>query len=314
MSTEFVSAIPQQGLRHEALHYPDLDTYLGEIAAFVHAGLRNGEPVLVALPSHRLDLVRGALRTDPGEIEFVDLNRNGRNPNLILLAVLHPFLERHSPATTRIVVEPVWPGRLPEEIESVVRLEARINADLAGYATTILCPYDRQSLSPGILSLANRTHPTVVDRGIRLPCQSYADPRRVLDSLNDRVPDNSPAVLDVSFDLSCLAKAIGRIAGYVSGTWLAGQRATDLVRAVTEVTSGLRPDRTGRLRLYDQPARLICEIRAPGGYADLLTGDLAPATSPTDWATGLFAANQLCDLVDTHTHQNSCTTRLVMLR
>lgn len=308
-------APPARRLRHGALLYPDLDTYRSEVTGFVNGGLAAGEPVLVAAPEDRLSLLREALGAAAGDVEFVDMTERGRNPNLLIPTILRAFLDRHGPSRTRITVETIWPGRLPEEIESAVRAEALVNRVLRGYPTTLLCPYDAALLSPSVLRLANRTHPNVVDHGRPLPCGDYVDPGVVLAVLNDPLPDYSPATVEINFDRDSLAEAVALIASYGTDAGLSPQRLDDLLRALTEVArTTLGPDDgPGTLRLLDQADGLVCEIRTPGREADFLAGQLVPADDSAR-GRGLYTANRLCDLVETHTHVNSSTTRLFMWR
>jgi len=306
---------PARRLRHDALLYPDLDTYRSEVTGFVRGGLDAGEPVLVAAPEDRLTLLVEALGPAAKDVELVDMTERGRNPNLIIPTILRAFLDRHGLARTRITIETIWPGRLPEEIESAMRAEALVNRVLRDYPTTLLCPYDAALLSPPVLRLANRTHPTVVDHGRPLPCGDYVDPGVVLAVLNDPLPDYSPAAVEIDFDRDTLAEAVALIASYGADTGLSPQRLDDLLRALTEVaTATLGPeDGPGTLRLVEQAGGLVCEIRTPAEEADFLAGRLVPADDSL-LARGIFAANHLCDLVETHTHLNSSTTRLFMWR
>jgi hypothetical protein len=306
----------EESLVHSALLYPDVDTYLTEVAAFIQAGLTAGEPVLVAVPEPHLAAIRQALGDAAEQVEFVDMARHGRNPNLIIPSLLRLFLDRHGNRRTRIVSESIWPGRRPEEIDLAVRHDALTNQALARYPTTILCPYDADRLNPRILALGTRTHPTVVGHGVRLPNGGYAEPGTVIAALNDVLPDNSPAAAEVDFfDAETLAQATELIATYGARVGLSPQRIADLLSAVTEVAiTSLEPgDGPGKLRLIDQPDRLVCEIRTPGELHDFLAGRLVPGEE-TARGRALFAADNLCDLVDTHTHPNSSTTRLFMWR
>ena len=90
-----VDEVPAQQLRHDALLYPDLDTYRAEVTGFVRAGLAAAEPVLVAAPEDRLTLVAEALGPAAADIELVDMIERGRNPNLVIPTILRAFLDRH---------------------------------------------------------------------------------------------------------------------------------------------------------------------------------------------------------------------------
>ena len=54
---------------------------------FVREGLSSAEPVLVAVPGRRLNLVRGALGEAAGAVSFADIAILGRNPARIISAI-----------------------------------------------------------------------------------------------------------------------------------------------------------------------------------------------------------------------------------
>jgi hypothetical protein len=65
---------------HDALFYRSQDEYAGEVCSFVRDGLAAAEPVLVAAPGRRLDLVRAALGEAAEAVSFADMTALGRNP------------------------------------------------------------------------------------------------------------------------------------------------------------------------------------------------------------------------------------------
>ena len=64
---------------HDALFYQGRDEYAREVCSFVRQGVSAGEPVLVAVPGRRLDLVRGALGEAGQAVSFADMAVLGRN-------------------------------------------------------------------------------------------------------------------------------------------------------------------------------------------------------------------------------------------
>jgi hypothetical protein len=288
-------------LRHELLLYPTRDALLDTVTAFVREGRAAHEPVLVAVPQARLKLITDALGDVLPGVEFVELDRHSRNPNLVLPTVLRAFLDRHGSRPTRIVSEQLWPGRPAAEATQAIRCEAVTNWLLAGYQTALLCLYDAEALDAGLLTLAGRTYPTVVEGGQRRPCDLYAPPETVLDSLNDPVPDAAPADVDVPLAARQVAEVRDLIASYGARVGLDHQRISELLRAVDEVGAPVQREcgDAGRIRLTDDRQRLLCEIRTSALCYDPLAG-LRPTVEDSPLGRGVAAANYVCDLVETH--------------
>src|SRR6516225_5064936 len=95
---------------HCALFYRRQDEYAREVCSFVRDGMSAAEPVLVAVPGRRLDLVRGALGETGEAVSFADMAVLGRNPARIIPAVRR-FADSRRPRRTRFVGEHVWAGR-----------------------------------------------------------------------------------------------------------------------------------------------------------------------------------------------------------
>src|SRR5690242_2705624 len=158
---------------HDALFYQGRDEYAREVCSFVRQGVSAGEPVLVAVPGRKLDLVRGALGPAAGAVSFADMAGLGRNPARIIPAIRR-FTDSRRPRRTRFVGEPVWAGRSAAETAEATRHEALINTALAAVPAAILCPYDASGLTAAVLQDARRTHPRVVEDGARRVSDDYS--------------------------------------------------------------------------------------------------------------------------------------------
>jgi hypothetical protein len=90
-------------------------------------GLAAAEPVLVAVPGRRLDLVRAAPGPAAEAVSFADMVGLGRNPARIIPAIRR-FTDSRRPRRTRFVGEPVWAGRSAAETAEATRHEALIAA------------------------------------------------------------------------------------------------------------------------------------------------------------------------------------------
>lgn len=82
----------QEGYSHEAYFYADEDDYLGRALPFVEAGIESGEPVLLALPERKRELLRGALDDRADQVDFMPMEQASRNPSR-LISVWRDFLQ-----------------------------------------------------------------------------------------------------------------------------------------------------------------------------------------------------------------------------
>lgn len=305
-------------MRHEALFYASDGDYVDGIAQFVDGGARAGEPVLVAVPAPRLDLLSRALTgLGHGEVRYVDLVEAGRNPGRIIPAVLHAFLDEHPGRRVRMVGEPIWPGRPADIYPRCVQHEALINLALADRPAAILCPYDARRLAPQVLSDALRTHPVVVQAGVRRGSNRYAQPEAVVAAFNRPLPEPSTPVAALIFDGGELPVVRRFVREHAARAGLPPDRVNDLLVAVNEVaTNALMHGRgPATLRLWQDERGVACEVRDRGepARALLLAGRLPPALD-SEHGRGLMLANLLCDAVHVHAGPDATTVRLHMPR
>lgn len=76
---------------HSALFYRSQREYLGAVMPFVLDGLRNGEPVLVAVPTDNLAMVRDELGDACAKVTMADLVEVGRNPARVMAVMNQPL-------------------------------------------------------------------------------------------------------------------------------------------------------------------------------------------------------------------------------
>src|SRR5204862_6614814 len=110
----------------------------------VRGGLEDGDAVVVAEPAPRLAMLRDALGSDAGDVEFLDMAAIGLNPARII-GVWSTVVDRHLPAGRglRGVGEPAWPGRRPMELIECQLHELLLNHRFgAGPAWRLMCPSD----------------------------------------------------------------------------------------------------------------------------------------------------------------------------
>jgi hypothetical protein len=125
---------------HSALLYATPAGYLAATVPFVRDGLKRGEPVLVAVPPANGDLLRTALGRTADRVRFLDMTEAGRNPDRIVPWVLRAFVDRYASRRVRVVGEPIWPGRAPEEVPiSIAQLNQPLPKPQAPTRDLVLC-------------------------------------------------------------------------------------------------------------------------------------------------------------------------------
>lgn len=91
---------------HLALLYRDVDEYLAGTVPSVVAGLACGDPVLVAVPRHNLDLIRCGLGRVADRVRLCDMSVAGANPGRILPGLLLAFAAARPGKRVRIRTHP----------------------------------------------------------------------------------------------------------------------------------------------------------------------------------------------------------------
>ncbi|MET9777552.1 anti-sigma factor RsbA family regulatory protein [Streptomyces sp. NPDC006367] len=293
---------------HPALFYRSERDYAFHTVAFVREGLAAGEPVAVAVPAPRLELIRAELGPDAGRVVLLDMTQAGRNPGRIIPKVLRAFADEHAPARVRIIGEPIWAGRSAAEYPACAQHEALINAAFAGRAATILCPYDTSRLDAEVLADARRTHPTVVAEGREEASGDY-DWRAVVARYNEPLPV-PPGTAVHSFGSSGLPGARRFAVERAASLGLGGQRLQDVELAVAELTTNsvVHGGGRGTLAVWAEEGQLVCQVHDAGRLTDPLAGRRPPERGQIG-GRGLLLVHYVADLVRTHTADGGTTVR-----
>ncbi len=295
---------------HEALFYRDEREYLAGAVPFVDRALARGEPVLVAVPGPRIDLLAAALGPRSVQVRFIDMTRAGRNPAKIIPWVLHSFLVEHPGAAARIIGEPVWPGRSPEEYPACVQHEALVNVAFAEHGATILCPYDTAALPREVLDDATLTHPVLVEPDDRRPNVAYTDPDEVVAAFNEPFPDPGPGTPEFAFDASMLPLVREFVAVHAGRAGLGRHRTGDLQLVANELATNAvtHGGGLGWVRMWHTESRTVCEVRDQGKALDRLAGRLVPPPESLG-GRGLVLVNYVTDLLRIHTAPEGTAVR-----
>ncbi|GGM78910.1 anti-sigma regulatory factor [Longimycelium tulufanense] len=297
--------------RHEALLYRGEPEYVGVVQEFVRAGVAGGEPVLVAVPGRRLDLLRRVLGAVGERVRFVDMTGVGRNPGRII-SVWYEFVREHTAGGRRVrgVGEPVWPGRSPEELVECQRSEALVNVAFGLVpAWWLLCPYDVVGLPAGVVSRACRHHPFVWRDGAHRAGGGV----EVVDPLAGALPEPPGVAVGVAFTASELRRARHTVARVAREAGLPPARVDDLVLAMGEAAANSLRHGGGRglVRVWRHRGSVVCEVRDAGRILDPLVGRLPP--EPHRYSgRGLWLVHHLCDLVQVRSGPAGTVVRMRM--
>jgi anti-sigma regulatory factor (Ser/Thr protein kinase) len=298
---------------HEALFYRGPEDYLAGILPFVRTALAEREPVLVAVPGPKIDLIGAALGAPAVDVRFLDMTRVGRNPGRIIPWVLHAFLEEHAGGPVRIIGEPIWAGRSVEEYPACVQHEALINVAFAGQLVSILCPYDRSRLPADVLTDAACTHPVLVDVDTRVDSPRYTDPDHVVAAFNQPLPEPAPETPALDFDAPSLPLVREFVAVHAGRAGFSPRRVGDLQLAANELSTNaiVHGGGAGRVRVWRWGRQVVCEVHDRGTAEGRLTGLVPPAPDSLG-GRGLALVNYVSDLVRIHTGPDGTTVRLYL--
>jgi len=307
-------AAEKAGLVHTALLYCGTDDYLDGVLRFIRHGAAVGEPVLVAVPGERTELVRARLGGPADRVRFVDMADAGANPGRIIPKLLCEFIDEHRTGRMRVVSEPMWPGRSKAEYPGCVQHEALVNLALADRPVTMLCPYDADRLDPSVLADALSTHPMVFEHAEWRASPGFADPTSVVDAWNTPLPEPQSVPSTLVFSAPHGPRQVRRLTHDTAvRAGLTGQRLTDMLLAVNElsVNTLLHTGRPGLFSIWCAEGQLVCQVQDSGHITDRLAGRRCPAPHDTG-GHGLRLVNDLCDLVRIHTRPGETTVRLHM--
>ncbi|MFG1945278.1 anti-sigma factor RsbA family regulatory protein [Nonomuraea sp. NPDC048826] len=293
---------------HPALFYRGDRDYADAVTGFVREGLAAGEPVAVAVPGPKLELLERELGADAARVLMLDMTRAGRNPGRIIPGVLLDFADRHRDDHVRVVGEPIWPGRSATEYPACAQHEALINFAFSGRRLTILCPYDAEGLDPEVLLEAELTHPVLRDAAGERPSARYA-PQVVVDGHNRPLGDPAEHAA-LRFDADNLAAARALAAAEAAAMGFRGDRLDDIRLVIAELGANSldHGGGAGLIRVWREAGRLVCEVSDAGHITDPLAGR-KPVPAHVPGSRGLLIVNLLSDLVRVHTRAGATVVR-----
>lgn len=271
--------------RHEALFYAGVEQFVRRTAKYVRDALVAAEPVLVAVVEPRAKLLREELGADADAVQFLDIERVGRNPARIIPA-WQDWVQRNLPRGRRFrgVSEPVWVGRTSAEIRECQKHEQLLaTAFTGGPGWSLLCPYDLEALPVDVIAAAHRTHAGLTAGNV----------------LVDPLPDLGHPLIEFRFDLDALPDLRAAVRRHADALGLDGHRVSDFVLIADELAANSvrHGGGGGTLRLWRQGSYAICEVHDRGVITDPLVGRRRPDFAQHVGGAGLWTANRLCDLL-----------------
>jgi anti-sigma regulatory factor (Ser/Thr protein kinase) len=302
---------------HEALLYAGDDGFVDGTMPFVLDGVAAGEPILLVLSAAKIERIRGELNGDGDHILFADMDEVGANPARIIPA-WRRFLDEQTAAgrPARGVGEPIGADRRPDELVECQRHESLLNLAFADAPTfRLLCPYDVDALDDGVIAEALRSHPYVVEDGVRRTSPRYRGLPAIAGPFAEPLPAPPASVQEVSFEAESLATVRRLLASRAADAGLSAARTNDLVLAVNEIaTNSVRHGGgTGTLRVWAGTRWLVCEVEDRGRIGDPMVGREEPMPDRPD-GRGLWIANHVCELVQVRTFGARSVVRLHMRR
>ncbi|WP_328498503.1 sensor histidine kinase [Streptomyces sp. NBC_00414] len=303
-----MTALITESFVHPALFYRGDEEYVDGTVPFIRDGLAAGEPVAVAVPGPKLDVLRSALGDAAADVRFIDMTQVGRNPGRIIPRVLRVFADAHPKTRVRIIGEPIWPDRTGVEYPACAQHEALINSAFEGRDATILCPYDEAGLSEQVLTDAYATHPVVITDGRQRNSPSYA-PERVVERYNEPLPVPQAAE-GHAFDADALPTARHFVVERAARFGLSGVRLDDLALVAAELTTNsvVHGGGTGIVHIWAEAGQVVCQVRDEGHLKDPLAGR-RPSPPAQLGGRGLLLVNYLTDLVRVHTGPDGTVIR-----
>jgi hypothetical protein len=296
--------------RHEAFLYAGADDFVDRAAPIVLHAVAAGDPVLIAIDSAKIELLRGRLGSASRAVTWKDIRGIGVNPARII-PLLRRFLDRHAPHRRLWGFgEPIWQGRGPAELVEAQRHEQLLNLAFADAPNfTLLCPYDTELLGAGVLREAHRCHPLIADPGGSRISVDY--PGLATISAPDLPVLPEPAEEPTEFAVgSGKAHVRGLLEHHVFAASLGAARTDDLTLAILAVAGGMgRPGARQVVGVWREYGSVVAELRNLRAVDDPLAGREWPPPVARA-ARGLWLANQVCDLVQVRSVGKGAVVRL----
>ena len=295
------------GSGHRALIAGSDDLVVAGTSAFVAAGLKAGQPVVLAVTGATAELVRPALADEPSVAwaDWADVYGNGPAAAITAVRRLAERNRSDDDPVVRVVLEPSG-NRDPDSWREWQRYDAVLDHAVSGSPLEVLCIVDTRRVPEALVEAARATHPMLLVDGEDEANPGHVDPATYLVSLPvppEPLEKTEPLVdADSVRDLRGLRRDLATRAAEARLPAGSEPALEDFLLAVDEMTTNAL--RHGRppvdLRLWAGEGRLVCTVTDRGaglqdpfiGYGPAHGDDLSLG------GMGLWLARQLCDHVD----------------
>ncbi|MQY06734.1 sensor histidine kinase [Actinomadura macrotermitis] len=303
-----------EAFSHRVLPYGGVEEFLAGALPFLREGVAAGDRVMAATCLGSEMLLRDALGAAADRVEFVQADTWYAHPSRTLADCLARAEEAAGQGRRlRLLGEPVWTCRAPLEVLEWQRAEALANVALAHTGARLLCPYSARVLPAGVIAGARKTHPETVRGAQAVPNPGYLDPW-AYNAACDREPLPPPPehADGMRIDLVDLYWLRAYVADFARQTTLPEDALQRLLVAVTEVMTNatLHGAPPIHLRLWTEPAALVCEVRDAGDWNGGTGFGLLPPPSDGPGRFGLWAVRLLCSHVQIRTGRGATVVRL----
>lgn len=289
--------------------YAGDDGFLAGTVPFVVDGLDGGEPVMVAVEARKIELLRAELGDLADDVSFVDMGSIGGNPACIIPA-WQEFVGANGGGPARGVGEPIGPDRHRAALLECQRHEVLLNTAFdGGPAWWLVCPYDTTALGPAVIDEAVRSHPFVLEDGASRTSASFAEGNPA--AFDEPLPEPAHVSGQLDFGFGPLDGVRRFVAHHALALGLGGQPLSDLLVAVNELATNslCHGGGSGRIRVWQEPGEVVCEVSDGGVIDEPLVGRRQPGRRG-EGGRGLWIVNHLCDLVELRSTPAGTTVRL----
>ncbi len=296
------------GSRHVALFYQGPGEYLSAVSSVVAAARADGVAHFIAVPEHKVPLVREMLGDGAVNVTLVDMTELGRNPARIIPALL-TYAGEHRGQRVTCIAEPIWPGRTAAERLEAAKHEALVNLAFRDSSVTVICPYDTEGLPGSVIDDAVSTHPVFIENRQEKASDRYLGP--ALPPRCTRTLPRPPANAEGLSYRDDLYPVRSFVAARAEQAGLTPQRISDLVLAVSELAANTlyHAGGSGTVQVWQTGNEIVCQVADGGRITDPLARHRLPSPDRLN-GQGLWLVNQVCDLVQARTGRTGTTTRL----
>lgn len=310
--------IQDRRIQHDAIFYDDDFDFVSAAIPFIREGVEAGEVVMINTLTNPVTPLLRAMFADEEQVVIAD--RPVYSTPAAALEGYRRIMEKGLAEGARGYRAMGYidfdSSHLPWQ--EWLRYEAAVNRVFADFPFRTICPYDVSLLPTTITDPIMRAHSGLITSEGRRANDQYVDPEDLVRREGLVTPPlplqaNPPRmVIEPSRDLMELRMEIYAATMFAD---IPRVQVDDFVKAVGEVVANAHKHGADpvQLRLWAADSGLVCTVTDQGpGIADPLAGYARPG-SPSEGGLGLWAARQLCDVLDYQHGPDGFTVRVATL-